>query len=233
MKPRDRRFLTHLTWSGSLVVVMALAIGTWAALPFVKYQLTPQQHIVLQLETTKEVPSITPIVSDQVAAIVQKRVDGLGLAGASIATAPGDRIVVDVRAPDVKVANLRTVVAERGVLEFKICPPKVRSYAGCGQVVATGAELRNAQAGFGTGGEPQVNFTTKNPVAFERLTRNYTGQWLGIFLDGRSVSVATIEGVISSSGMIHGTFTEEQVKEMATELNAGTLPVPVRIVEPT
>jgi preprotein translocase subunit SecD len=57
------------------------------------------------------------------------------------------------------------------------------------------------------------------------------GQLLGIFLDKKFVSDATIEGIISDQGMIHGSFTEEQVATLANELNAGALPVPTTIIE--
>jgi preprotein translocase subunit SecD len=57
------------------------------------------------------------------------------------------------------------------------------------------------------------------------------GQLLGIFLDKKFVSAATIEGVITDSGLIHGSFTEDDVTRIANELNAGALPVPVTIVE--
>jgi preprotein translocase subunit SecD len=77
-----------------------------------------------------------------------------------------------------------------------------------------------------------VNFTTKDPAKFDRLTREHIGQWMAIFLDRTSISGATIEGVISGSGMIHGHFTQERAAALAADLNAGTLPVPVRIIEP-
>jgi preprotein translocase subunit SecD len=54
---------------------------------------------------------------------------------------------------------------------------------------------------------------------------------LGIFLDKKFVSAATIEGVITDSGLIHGSFTEDDVTRIANELNAGALPVPETIVE--
>ncbi|HTD35404.1 MAG TPA: protein translocase subunit SecD, partial [Candidatus Elarobacter sp.] len=51
-------------------------------------------------------------------------------------------------------------------------------------------------------------------------------------LDKKYISAATIEGVISTDGMIHGpTFTEESVATLANELNAGALPVSLTIIE--
>src|SRR5581483_9389603 len=67
---------------------------------------------------------------------------------------------------------------------------------------------------------------------FANLTRKYYGQLLTIFLDRQYVSAASIEGIISTDGMIHGsTFTEDTVSTLSNELNAGALPVPLRIIE--
>lgn len=232
MKQRDRRFLTHLTWFVAVVIVAAGAIGLWARVPFLRY-LTPHQHIVLQLETTKDVPSITSHVTFQAKAIIQMRIYGLGLADASVTEAPLHRILVDVRAPATDQAKLRAILTDPGRLEFKICPGKVRSYVGCGAVVATNADIERARAGTDQRDEPQVNFFTRNPAKFAQLTRNHVGQLMAIYFDGREIGGATIEGVISGAGVIHGgRFTKEQVVTIADEMNTDALPVPARIVEP-
>jgi preprotein translocase subunit SecD len=246
VKQRDRAFLTHLTWSGVVTVVVALVIGVWIGLPLAKKLLTPRAHIVLQLETTKGGPEITSVVADQVISIIRRRVEALGISEPSISTIGNDRIVVDVRASAADAAKLRSVLAERDVVEFKICPGALRDrlkndptfaagagYDRCGAAVLTGADLRDVQPGFGTGGEPQVDFTTRDPIKFGRVSRDNIGRLLVIFIDRKYVTGATIEAVISGSGLIHGTFTEDQVATIARQLNAGTLPVPVRIIEPT
>jgi preprotein translocase subunit SecD len=156
----------------------------------------------------------------------------------------GDRLLVEV--PALKnVDELEDLLKKEAVLDFKIMPPAVSqrahsdkkyandpngAYKDSGPVVYSGAELKSAGAGFGQGGEPQVNFTTKDPTKFAKLTQDHMGQQLAIFLDKQFVSDATIEGIISTDGMIHGSFTEDQVAELANELNAGALPVPTTII---
>ncbi|HZX67772.1 MAG TPA: hypothetical protein VFE70_02755, partial [Candidatus Elarobacter sp.] len=203
-------------------------------------------RVMLQLETTKDVPTITPDVQNQVELVVEKRVNGLGVSEPVITKAGGNRLLVEV--PAVKNADtLETLLKEAAVLDFKICPPKVvtradtdkkyaddvnGAYKDCGPVVYTGAELKSAHPGFGQGGEPQVDFTTKDPTKFANMTRKYFEQQLTIFLDRKYVSAARIEGIISTDGMIHGsTFTEDSVAQLANELNAGALPVPLTIIE--
>src|ERR1700730_12409626 len=49
---------------------------------------------------------------------------------------------------------------------------------------------------------PEVTSPSKNPRKFAALTRDHMGQMLTIFLDKQFVSAATIEGIISTDGMI-------------------------------
>ncbi|HEY4441011.1 MAG TPA: protein translocase subunit SecD [Candidatus Elarobacter sp.] len=201
-------------------------------------------RVLLQLQTTPEVPKITPDVQNQVELVVDKRVNSLGVSEPVITKVGTDRLLVEV--PALKNSDeLENLLKKVAVLEFKIVPPQVSqrahadkkyandpngAYKDSGPVVYTGAELKSAQPGFGQGGEPQVDFTTKDPTKFAKMTRDNMLKLMGIFLDKQFVSDATIEGIISTNGMIHGSFTEEQVAELANELNAGALPVPTTII---
>jgi preprotein translocase subunit SecD len=202
-------------------------------------------RVLLQLDTTKDVPQITADVQNQVELVVERRVNALGVSEPVISKVGANRLLVEV--PALKNADeLDRLLKEAAVLDFKICPAAVTAradsdkkyaadpngaYKACGPVVYTGAELKSAHPGFGQGGQPEVDFTTKNPTKFANLTRDHMNQLLTIFLDQKYVSAATIEGIISTDGMIHGSFTEDQVADLANELNAGALPVPLSIIE--
>jgi preprotein translocase subunit SecD len=227
-----------------------VGLCAWAVSPIQKkihlgLDLQGGARVLLQLDTTKDVPQITSDVQNQVELVIQNRVNGLGVSEPVISKAGSNRLLVEV--PAVKNADeLERLLKEAAVLEFKICPPKVAAradadkkyaddpngaYKDCGAVVYTGAELKSAHPGFGQGGQPEVDFTTKNPTKFATLTRDHMNQLLSIFLDRKYVSAANIEGIISTDGMIHGSFTEDQVATLANELNAGALPVPLTIIE--
>jgi preprotein translocase subunit SecD len=105
------------------------------------------------------------------------------------------------------------------------------AYKDSGPVVYSGAELKGAQAAYGAANQPQIQFQTKDPKKFGELTSKNLGKQLGIFLDRKFLSDATIQGVITSSGQITGQFTEDYVDLLANELNAGALPVPTTIIE--
>ncbi len=234
----------------SVLLLALVGLCVWAIVPIQKkihlgLDLQGGARVLLQLQPTKDVPKITPEVQNQVELVVDKRVNSLGVSEPVITKQGTDRLLVEV--PAVKNADqLETLLKQVAVLEFKIEPPKVSqrarsdpkyandpngAYKDSGAVVYSGSELKSAAPGFGQGNEPQVDFVTKNPRKFADMTRTHMNEIMGIFLDKKWVSDATIEGVIADNGMIHGSFTEEQVSTLANELNAGALPVPVSIIE--
>jgi preprotein translocase subunit SecD len=232
------------------VLLLALVgLCAWSITPIQKkihlgLDLQGGARVELQLETTKDVPQITADVQNQVEGVIERRVNTLGVSEPVISKVGSNRLLVEV--PALKNADeLDKLLKEAAVLDFKICPPQVAqradadkkyaaningAYKDCGPVVYSGAELKSASPGFGQGGEPQVNFITKNPTKFANLTRDHMNQLLSIFLDRQYVSSATIQGIISTDGMIHGSFTEDQVATLSNELNAGALPVPLTFI---
>jgi preprotein translocase subunit SecD len=231
-----------------LLAVVGLCI--WAILPIQQkihlgLDLQGGARVLLELQPTKEVPVITDDVQNQVETVVQNRVNGLGVAEPVISKVGSNRLLVEL--PAVKNADeAERLLKEAAVLEFKIVPPQVSqransdpkyaadpngAYKDSGPVVYTGAELKGAQAAYGSANQPQIEFQTKDPKKFGELTSKNLGKQLGIFLDQKFVSDATIQGVITDSGQITGQFTEDEVALRANELNAGALPVPTTIIE--
>jgi preprotein translocase subunit SecD len=105
------------------------------------------------------------------------------------------------------------------------------AYDASGPVVYTGKELQSASAGYDQSGNPNIQFTTKDPKKFGEMTTKNVGRLLAIFLDGRYVSAATIQSPIFTQGEITGQFTQEQTATLANELNAGALPASISIIE--
>ena len=98
-------------------------------------------------------------------------------------------------------------------------------------VVYSGKDLKAAQAAYDQAGRPDITFQTKDPARFGKLTNANLQKPLGIFLDHRYLSAPIIQSAIYDSGEITGNFTQEQTITLANELNAGALPVSVKIVE--
>ncbi len=97
----------------------------------------------------------------------------------------------------------------------------------------TGRDLKGARRAQDQYGAPAVGFSFNNQGAtkFERFTAANIGKRLSIVLDNRIESVATIQDVISSDGIIHGRFTVEEVDDIVLVLRSGSLPASMKYLE--
>jgi preprotein translocase subunit SecD len=202
-------------------------------------------RVLLQLNPTKEIPQINRQVQAQVQQVIDARINGLGVAEPQISPVGTDRIEValpNVKNPDEAVRALKDVAK----LDFKIIPEAVNeraardkkysddpsgAYKDSGPIVYSGAELRRASSAPDQAGGWRIDFETKDPAKFGRLTQANLGKLLGFFLDKKFVSAATIQGVITDQGQISGHFSEDETIRLANDLNAGALPVPVTVIE--
>lgn len=90
--------------------------------------------------------------------------------------------------------------------------------------------------------EPDLDQTTYQPLValkfnsegaelFRDITSRNIGKPLAIFIDGIPISTPTVQEVIpNGEARITGSFTIEQAKELARNLNAGALPVPIALI---
>jgi preprotein translocase subunit SecD len=99
----------------------------------------------------------------------------------------------------------------------------------------TGMDLKRAELSYSSqNGQPEVaiEFTADGGKKFADLTTRMNGKLLPIFLDEYPLTWPRVSTPITEGkGVITGNFTQEQAKNMALQLSAGALPVPVKIVE--
>jgi preprotein translocase subunit SecD len=97
----------------------------------------------------------------------------------------------------------------------------------------SGRDLRNARATMDENGRPAVSFTLNSEGArrFGEVTSANIGRQLAIILDGRVQSAPVIEGRITSEGRITGSFTQEEVANLALILRSGALPAELTYLE--
>jgi len=95
------------------------------------------------------------------------------------------------------------------------------------------AASRPRRAGIGQFQEPVVNFSLTHEGAqiFEDWTGANIGRPLAIVLDGKVQSAPVIEGRISDSGIIRGSFTQQEVEDLATVLRSGALPAGINYLQ--
>ena len=127
----------------------------------------------------------------------------------------------------------------KGTMLFKAAPgpdgEKARYYVLEDTVPVTGAYLENARVETDQQfGMPNIAFTfnKEGGKLFEKFTGDNVNKYLAIVLDGVVHSAPVIKSRISGgSGIIEGSFTLEEARNLAIILRAGALPAPVNIIE--
>ncbi len=107
----------------------------------------------------------------------------------------------------------------------------VRCVLGPAQV--TGAEIKSANASLSQSGQwtVNINFNQQGATAWDTLAQQQFHAIIGIDLDGQVISAPITQPSQSTftsfagQVQISGSFTEDQAKTLATELNYGALPV--------
>jgi len=99
----------------------------------------------------------------------------------------------------------------------------------------TGKNLKRSDVTFDPNtGAPQVSleFDGDGAKLFEEITKRNVQKQVAIFLDDQVVSAPRVNEVISGgNAVINGDFTVNEAKKLSIQLNAGALPVPVKVIE--
>lgn len=99
----------------------------------------------------------------------------------------------------------------------------------------TGQQLQKAAVQFDPQtGEPVIGlaFDQEGREKFAQITRDNVGKVLAIFIDGFPVAMPSInQPILDGQAVMTGGFTVEQAQQLAIQLNAGALPVPIEILE--
>ncbi|HJN35406.1 MAG: protein translocase subunit SecD [Prochlorococcus sp.] len=89
------------------------------------------------------------------------------------------------------------------------------------------------------GWEVTLSFNQEGGRKFAELTQSIagTGRLLGIVLDGRAISEASVgpqfktAGITGGAATITGNFSAEEARDLEVQLRGGSLPLPVKILE--
>lgn len=98
----------------------------------------------------------------------------------------------------------------------------------------TGKYLERADLNFNQQtGAPLISlqFNDEGAEIFKQLTSQNVGKILAIYIDGIPISTPVVQEAISGGrAQITGDFTVEEAKELVRNLNAGALPVPIKLI---
>ncbi|TRZ77846.1 protein translocase subunit SecD [bacterium] len=98
----------------------------------------------------------------------------------------------------------------------------------------SGKQLARAELVFDPqSSQPQVSleFDGEGTELFADITQRNVGKRVAIFLDGMVISAPNVnEPILSGRAVIQGEFTIEEARQLAQRLNAGALPVPIKLI---
>jgi protein-export membrane protein SecD len=210
-------------------------------------------HLVYNADTSKVKSDGVTDAMNALQQVIERRVNAFGVGEPVVQTEQGGalgggnyRLIVEL--PGVTDVNQAiAMIGQTPMLEFKLVkqgsentttlPDGSADPAAFEDTGLTGTYLASAALQFGNGGSALtttptvlVNFNDEGSKLFSSITSTYTGRQLGIFLDGKLLSAPVIqERIDNGSAVITGSFTAQEAKTLATNLNLGALPVPITL----
>lgn len=178
--------------------------------------------------------------------VIERRVNFFGVSEPIVQTVKsGEAYRISVDLPGITDAEAAlSLLGQTAMLEFRefteddqASPGAILfpTLANTESVGITGKDLKKAAVSFSTQtGEPEVaiTFTPDGSTKFAEVTKRLIGKNLAIFLDDVPVTWPTVSTeILDGSAVITGSFTTDEAKRLALQLNAGALPVPVTVVE--
>lgn len=182
--------------------------------------------------------------------VINQRINPTGTSEVSVQSSSGNRIIVQIPGSDQVESSLNLIgkTAELYFCEVENAATQTSAEdfdftaKGCAfykytDAGLTGKDLANAKPDINPQtGQPVVSFTMKNDaiLKFGQLTTqiNQRGTRLAIILDNQILFNGTVRSpILNGQGELTGLDNIDSAKTTATLLNAGALPVPIKLVE--
>ena len=176
--------------------------------------------------------------------VISRRVDLFGISESVVQTSKvGSSFRIIVELPGIKnIEEAVDLIGGTAQLDFREAPPDLsESTPSAYQIFAytktglTGKDLKKASVQFSPqSGEPMValQFNNEGKEKFAEITKRNLGKQVAIFLDELPLTAPKVnEEIPTGEAVISGGFDLEEAKNLAIQLNAGALPVPVEIKE--
>ncbi len=180
--------------------------------------------------------------------VIERRVNLFGVAEPLVEVESGGRLVVELAG--IKDVNQAIqLIGLTPFLEFKEERPaadtqKILDAQKKGQQLnddpyfqstgLTGSYLQTSQVTFDqTTYQPEVSLKLNSQGAklFDEMTKRDLNKRIAIYLDGIAISAPTVQSEIpNGNAIISGGFSVQQAKDLANNLNAGALPVPITLI---
>lgn len=187
-------------------------------------------HLSYQADT-KDKDAVEAVRSN-----IERRINLFGSTEPIIQTAKvGDQWRLIVELPGISDVNKAiSVIGATAQLDFR--ESKVATPSADADFIPTGLtgkDLRRADVDFGQGSTSiKLAFTSEGAKKFEEATKRNIGKRIAIYLDDKFLQAPVVQNIISDgNAVITGGFSLAQAKEYVLQLNAGALPIPIKIIE--
>lgn len=208
---------------GAIIGIFCALIGGLAGSIRQGLDLQGGTHIVMQAEETDQNP-VTQDAMTQVIAIMQQRINEMGLTEPLIQQEGANRIIIELPGERDPQKAIETI-GKTAVLEFKDEEGVTR---------LTGEDLLDAREQIEQGNNPVValEFTDEGGQKFADLTAANIGRHIAIFLDGELLTNPVVNDAITGGrAVITGQRTLDEAKDLAILLRSGALPVKMTVME--
>ncbi len=171
---------------------------------------------------------------------IEKRVNLFGVTEPVIQTSKvGDdyRLIVELAGiEDIQTAvDLIGQTAQLDFRELEAGATEAATFLDFKPTGLTGRDLSKSEVKFDQNtGQPTVGliFSQEGGEKFSEITGRNIGKPVAIFLDELPVTAPTVqEKITTGEAIISGQFTVEEAKQLSIQLNAGALPVPIKLIE--
>lgn len=205
-------------------------------------------HLVLNADMSQIDEADRLDALDSSKEVISRRVDAFGVAEPVIQTSVNQdaqqyRLIIEL--PGVSdIDEAISLVGQTAQLDFREQGPNFESLTATASAIEyinsftptglTGQNLQKAFVQFDPKtGQPVValEFDDQGAELFGQITERNVGRPLGIFIDGFPVTTPLVQAVFTTGeAVITGKFDSQEAKNLAIQLNAGALPVPIEII---
>lgn len=177
--------------------------------------------------------------------VIERRVNAFGVSEPVISVSGDDRLIIEL--PGIKDIDAAVnQIGKTPYLDFReenpdYTPGSDATNLDINQLFKptklNGASLSRAEVTFSGSQQglstPQISlvFNNEGKDLFAQITQRNVGKRVAIFLDNELLSAPTVETVIKDGkAVITGNFSLDEAKKLATNLNSGALPVPIKLL---
>ncbi|MBI2617312.1 protein translocase subunit SecD [Candidatus Gottesmanbacteria bacterium] len=202
-------------------------------------------HLVLEADLSGISSTDQEKAFDSARDVVERRINLYGLTESVVQKAnigSSKRIIVEM--PGIDDANqaielvgrtAQLTFFEEGTKSAQIATPSSAKSIWSSPTGLSGKHLKRSEVTFDQNtGKPEVSleFDSEGATLFEEITKRSVGKTLAIFLDEELLSAPQVNTAISGGrAVIQGSFSADEAKQLSIALNAGALPVPLKVIE--